>query len=102
MPRTAPTQTLEHRFTLGTFERQELAELTQVYKNQEMVDTGIKVGLTVAAGLSAWSLFTLGHSLGHWLMQGTGSVIGDVKDSPLYAYSSWWKGTVPNISWLWD
>lgn len=97
MPRTAPTETVEHRFTLGTFERQELAEVLQTYKDQELVDTVIKGGLAVAAGVTAYSLFTVGQSLGHWLWEGAPTVIKDAK-----SFGNWFIFGDDDKFFFWD
>lgn len=57
MPRTAPSQTIEHRISLSNFERQQLEKYAEAYKEQQQIkNAGIflqGVGV-VGAGLGLY------------------------------------------------
>lgn len=50
MPRKAPTQVIEHRITLGDYERKELKEALEINNTQTMIESGVTAGSAVLVG----------------------------------------------------
>jgi len=64
MPRKAPKEVVEHRITLGDFERKQLVQMIDAYQVDKVAENvpnyilGVAaVGAAGAAGLAAWSLY---------------------------------------------
>jgi hypothetical protein len=64
MPRKAPKEVIEHRITLGDFERKQLVEAVDAYRRDKFAENvpnyiiaASAVGYAGALGLAAWSLY---------------------------------------------
>tara|TARA_R110000824_G_scaffold363021_1_gene551063 strand:+ start:221 stop:772 length:552 start_codon:yes stop_codon:yes gene_type:complete len=67
MPRKAPKEVIEHRITLGDFERKQLVEAVESYRKDKMLENIPNIMLGTAGLVVAGTVGFVGYSLYYWL-----------------------------------
>ena len=98
MPRKAPKEVVEHRITLGDFERKELTRITKSYKGDKIAENvpnyilGVAgLGAAAALGVAAYAFYRWAGLLGElpaviqgWTMDFGGQVASFITGNPLF------------------
>ena len=82
MPRKAPKEVIEHRLTLGDFERKQLTEFVDSYQKDKILENVPNIMLgTAALGIAA-AAGLVGYALYYWLdsVPSIKDVINDLRD----------------------
>ena len=98
MPRKAPKEVVEHRITLGDFERKELTRITKSYKGDKIAENvpnyilGVAgLGAAAALGVAAYAFYRWAGLLGElpaiiegWTMDFGGQLASFITGNPLF------------------
>jgi len=79
MPRKAPKEVIEHRITLGDFERKELKDLINSYQQDKVLENVPNIMLGTAGLVVAGTAACVGYALYYWL-DSVPSIIESVKE----------------------
>jgi len=79
MPRKAPKEVVEHRITLGDFERKEMKDMINSYQQDKVLENIPNIMIGSAGLIVAGTAACVGYALYYWL-DSVPSIIESVKD----------------------